>query len=478
MVLDFYHLKQQPFGVTPDPRYLYPSPTHREALASLAYGIQSGRGFMSIVATPGMGKTTILHQLLQQLESSARIAFLCQTLCRPEEIMRGVLRDLDIAHEGTDVVSMEGQLNDLLLAEAGRGRKVVVVIDEAQNLDDSALEVVRLLSNFETSSDKLLQIILAGQHQLREKLASPRLLQLRQRMSIIARLEPFSAEETQLYIAHRLRVAGYGFSAPLFTPEAEALIATYSEGIPRNINNICFNALSLGRVLKQKTIQKDVIREVLDDLDLKASVLKEAARESVGRELFPSIASGRTALFNQPFVWRKRVAAGALLLLPLVFFGARRSNMPSSPSLATVIGAAQIKSESPAVAAARESFPGTARLKSAPRPLPSESYKSPEAVSPSHIQKSQQHRKSKLTNTSNLDQLWALVKQQNSNAEVELARMYLEGSVVHKNCQQARVLLLAASRKQNRRATDLLSNYGSQCADVPAPREDSHEQTF
>src|SRR5215470_8283502 len=260
MVLDYYNLKEQPFGVTPDPRYLYLSRTHREALASLAYGIQSGRGFISLVAGPGMGKTTIVRHLLQQLEGSARMAFLCQTLCQPEEIMRALLRDLGVADDTSDVVRMEEHLNAVLLAEARAGRKVIVVIDEAQNLDDSALERVRLLSNFETATDKLMQIVLAGQPQLGEKLASQQLLQLRQRMSIVARLQPLDQEETSLYIAHRLRMARFDFSNPLFSAEAETLIAKYSEGIPRNINNICFSALSLGCVERQKTIQPDMIR--------------------------------------------------------------------------------------------------------------------------------------------------------------------------------------------------------------------------
>ncbi|MGC2516600.1 MAG: AAA family ATPase, partial [Terriglobales bacterium] len=220
--MDYYNLKEQPFGVTPDPRYLYPSPTHCEALASLSYAIRSGRGFMSLIAKPGMGKTSILFQLLSQLEGSARTVFLFRTLCSPKELLRSLLRDLGVLEDGGNAIRMQEQLNDVLLAEARQGRRVVVVIDEAQNLKDSALELVRMLSNFETTNDKLMQIILAGQPQLREKLASPHLLQLRQRMSIFARLHPFSVEETHLYVRHRLRVAGYDFKIPLFTPQAGA----------------------------------------------------------------------------------------------------------------------------------------------------------------------------------------------------------------------------------------------------------------
>jgi general secretion pathway protein A len=267
MVTDYYNLAEQPFGVTPDTRYLYLSPTHREALASLLYGVQSGRGFMSIIAKPGMGKTTLLFQLLQQLEHSARTVFLFQTLCSPEDLLRSLLHDLGTEAHG-DLPEMHSQLNACLLSESRRGRQVVVVIDEAQNLSDSALELLRMLSNFETPHKKLMQIILAGQPQLAEKLSSPNLVQLRQRISIVARLKPFAVDETNLYVAHRLRVAGYDFRAPLFTPRAAAKIAEHSEGIPRNINNICFNALSLGCASKRKPIDEEIIREVLDDLDL------------------------------------------------------------------------------------------------------------------------------------------------------------------------------------------------------------------
>ena len=268
MVLDYYKLAEQPFGVTPDPRYLFLSPTHREALASAVYGVTAGRGFTALIAKPGMGKTTLLFDLLNKVREQARTAFLFQWQCGPRDLLRSLLEDLGIEHKGDDIAKMQRKLNECLLSEASKGKQLVVVIDEAQNLGDSVLEVLRMLSNFETPQEKLMHFILAGQPQLAEKLNSPSLLQLRQRISIIARLKPFTAEETQLYIDHRLRVAGYGFERPLFTTPALAMITERSEGIPRNINNLCFNAMSLGCVNKQKTIDTDVIREVLVDLDL------------------------------------------------------------------------------------------------------------------------------------------------------------------------------------------------------------------
>ena len=319
MVLDYFNLVEQPFGVTPDTRYLYLSATHREALASLLYGVQAGRGFMSIIAKPGMGKTTLLFQLLQQLQHSARTVFLFQTLCSPVDLLRSLLRDLGMEAHG-DLPEMHSQLNECLLTESRRGKQLVVVIDEAQNLSDSALELLRMLSNFETPHQKLMQIILAGQPQLAEKLASPNLVQLRQRISIIARLKPFAFQETNGYVGHRLHVAGYDFRTKLFTPRAGAMIAEHSDGIPRNINNICFNALSLGCALKRKPIDEEVIREVLDDLALgsengTATTIPEPIKSI--RKVSP--ASANAGMTTHGRAWLSRCATVAILLLMLMW---------------------------------------------------------------------------------------------------------------------------------------------------------------
>lgn len=269
MVLGFYGLAEQPFGVSPDPRFFFPSPTHREALASALCAISSGRGFTALIAKPGMGKTTLLFDLLKFVEDQAKTAFLFQSQCTPRDLLGNLLEDLEIQDDFTDFARMQRKLNNCLLNESKHGRQVVVIIDEAQNLDDSLLEVVRMLSNFETASSKLMHFVLAGQTQLAEKLASPRMLQLKQRISIVARLDPFSPQEVHSYIDHRLGVAAYSLNRPLFSKQALSLIADASEGIPRNINNICFNALSIGYVSRQSTIDADVIREVLNDLDFR-----------------------------------------------------------------------------------------------------------------------------------------------------------------------------------------------------------------
>jgi len=267
MFLEHFGLREQPFGVTPDPHFLYFGPSHLEALASLFYGIQTRRGFMALIAKPGMGKTTLLFHLLENLRGSARTAFLFQTHCDSREFLRSLMADLGVNDQDDDLGRMHRKLNEVLIRESRAGRRVVVVIDEGQNLEDSVLEMVRMLSNFEIPGTKLMQIILAGQPQLADKLASRNLVQLRQRISILSRLTQFSASETADYVSHRLRVAGYR-GKPLFTPEALAIIHSRSGGIPRNINNLCFHASTLGFANGQKNIDASILSEVLEDLDM------------------------------------------------------------------------------------------------------------------------------------------------------------------------------------------------------------------
>src|SRR5580704_16491540 len=232
MYLEFYGLREQPFGVTPDPRFLYLSPTHREALASMYYGIDAERGFIALIAKPGMGKTNLLFQLLQQFRAKARTAFVFQTQCTSREFMRFLLLELgcEVSVE-MDLVTMHELFNRCLLQEAQAGRRFIVVVDEAQNLDPSVLETIRLLSDFETPQAKLLQIVLSGQPELADKLARPSLRQLRQRISLLSTLAPMPPEEVSRYMSHRLRIAGRS-EDPLFTPSAARMISELSEGIP------------------------------------------------------------------------------------------------------------------------------------------------------------------------------------------------------------------------------------------------------
>ena len=271
MFLDYFGLVEQPFGVTPDPRFLCLGPKHREALASLEYGTETDRGFLALIARPGMGKTTLLYQYLEMQRHSSRSAYVFQTDCTTRDLLRHILSDLGLDSSGKDLPELREALNQVLLEEMHAGRKFILVIDEAQNLTEKALESVRLLSNFETPWKKLMQIVVAGQPQLADLLARHSLTQLRQRISSIIRIEPFTPEETQQYIEHRLWVAGYQ-GPKLFTVGAQLAVAESSGGIPRNINTICFNAMSLAYARGLRRIHSKIVRESLGDVEMESLV--------------------------------------------------------------------------------------------------------------------------------------------------------------------------------------------------------------
>lgn len=264
----YFGFQQDPFGATPDPRCIYPSTTHREALATLTCSYLSNRGFTALIAPPGMGKTTLLFRFLEQIRATSRTVFLfdIDPEFKPRELVEYILRDLGLKVPDS-ALETHGLLKEVLIAEAEAAQRFVLIIDEAQNLSDAALEMVRLLSNFETSQSKLMQIVLAGQPQLADTLAKPSLLQLRQRISFFSQIDPLSKEETRAYIAEHLNYAGYE-GAALFSDKALALIADVSEGTPRIINTLCFNALSLCCALEEKQVNGDIVREVIADQKL------------------------------------------------------------------------------------------------------------------------------------------------------------------------------------------------------------------
>jgi general secretion pathway protein A len=280
LFLEYYGLIEQPFGVTPDLRFLYLGAKHRQALDVLNYGTELNRGFLTLIAKPGMGKTSLLFHYLEGLRDKARTVFLFQTDGDSTELMRYLLADLGLDGKGMDLPEMRAVLSQVLLGEMEAGRRFVLVIDEAQNLNEKVLESIRLLSNFETPWMKLMQIVLAGQPQLADRLAKPSMAQLRQRVSFAIRIEPFTREEVDLYLDHRLWVAGYK-GAPLFSVGARTLIAERSEGIPRVINNMCFCAMSFAWAMKRKAIDRDTMSEVLDDLDPGSPI------EKVEKEILP-----------------------------------------------------------------------------------------------------------------------------------------------------------------------------------------------
>jgi general secretion pathway protein A len=310
MFLQYYGLREQPFGVTPNPRFLYHGPAHREALASLIYGIEADLGFAALIAEPGMGKTTLLFYLLEKFRPTARTALVFQTQCTPQELLRYVANEFEIEAAEDDPVVLNDRIRQALVREARARRRVILIVDEAQNLTEESLEAIRLLSDFETPDFKLLHIILAGQPRLAEKLAQPGLAQLLQRIAMLNRLLPFTAiDDVARYIAYRLKVAGYS-GLPLFTTEAMELIARHSGGIPRQINRLCFNALSLGCVTKKRRIDGEVVREVIKDLDVNSLLPRSASnpadcdeepsgKDSAGLRMGPLRVSGSSRLWSQ-----------------------------------------------------------------------------------------------------------------------------------------------------------------------------------
>jgi type II secretory pathway predicted ATPase ExeA len=324
MFLEHFGLIEQPFGVTPDPRFLYLGKKHREALASLVYGTETNRGFLALVAKPGMGKTTLLYQYLETMRGRARSAFLFQTEGDTRTLMRHLLMDLGLESDGKDLAGMHGLLNRFLVEEMNAGRRFILVIDEAQNLDERVLEFVRLLSNFETPWKKLMHIVISGQPQLAEKLTARSMEQLRQRISSIIRIEPFTAEETCDYIRHRLWIGGH--SGPsLFTAGAQLLIARKSAGIPRNINNLCFHSMSLAYALGRKQVDSLVVREALADLEI--TPLSEPPKTAVfaAHKIFsrpaplPKVRVERRRATSRRATWRLSAAFAAICAAVLVF---------------------------------------------------------------------------------------------------------------------------------------------------------------
>jgi type II secretory pathway predicted ATPase ExeA len=268
MYQTYFAMREEPFGVSPDCRFFYQSEQHREALATLYYAIEQRRGFALLVGRAGLGKTSILVQLMQAIKSKAEVAYLPHPYFDRSTVLDSILLSLGLS-AGPSLAQNCRLFYEYLVKLRLSGRTCVVVIDEAQDLDRDTLEAIRLLSNFETPTEKLLQIVLAGQPRLAETLGQPECEQLRQRLNLVARLQPLSTREVYDYLAHRLKTAGS--SADLFAPSAVETIAERSGGVPRNVNTICFNSLTLAYALNHSQVRREDVEEALRDLDLKES---------------------------------------------------------------------------------------------------------------------------------------------------------------------------------------------------------------
>ena len=262
MYLEFYGLRREPFGITPDPRFLFLGPRHREALAQLQYGVQQRKGFMVLTGEAGTGKTTLLRKLMERFDDNTACAFVFNSSLPFDGLLEFVLEDLGLEKIGETRAQRLMALNEFLVTRRRAGQNTVLMIDEAQTLDISTLEHVRLLSNFETSTEKLLQILLVGQPELREKLQRPDLRQLKQRIGLRCALSPLTSEEVCAYIDTRLRVAGVP-EAELFTEDATALIAEYSGGIPRTVNILCDHCLLIGYADQEPQIDRAIVEDAV-----------------------------------------------------------------------------------------------------------------------------------------------------------------------------------------------------------------------
>ncbi|MGH7942176.1 MAG: ExeA family protein [Limisphaerales bacterium] len=266
MYLNYYGLSLSPFDLTPNPRFLFNSAKHREAINHLMYGIRERKGFVQLTGEVGAGKTTLCRALLEQLDSRYSTALLLTPVLDANELMKAIAAEFGIEVKGLDRLETSAAFNAFLLQQVEEGRVPVLIIDEAQNFSDELLEHVRQLSNVETDERKLLQIVLIGQPELRERLNHPRLRQLRQRIMVRYHLNALDRLETRHYIRHRLTLAGASGN-PSFTTPALWRVFRYSNGVPRLVNALCDKALLAGFVRQSKRINYGMVTRAIRELE-------------------------------------------------------------------------------------------------------------------------------------------------------------------------------------------------------------------
>jgi general secretion pathway protein A len=324
MYVTFFGLADKPFAITPDPRYLFLGAQHADALAHLVYGINDAGGFIQLTGEVGTGKTTTIRSLLVRAPAQAEIALIVNPRLSPRDFLQTICEELGVRLDdgaGASVKMLVDRLNDYLLQAHAAGRRVVLIVDEAQNLDAEVLEQVRLLTNLETESQKLLQIILIGQPELRALLGRSELRQLAQRITARYHLQPLAGEESAAYVRHRLRIANA--TREIFTPGALREVHRLSGGVPRLINIICDRAL-LGAYTQ-------------DEHEVGAALVRRAAGEVFGRRVAPA--------------WLLPVAGSLLLVATLAVGAALLRSRPWKAGTAAVPVAATVGKAVPAAPA-------------------------------------------------------------------------------------------------------------------------------
>jgi general secretion pathway protein A len=264
--LDFYGLREKPFNTTPDPRFLHLTAGHREALAQLTYGIREQKGFIVLTGEAGTGKTTLLRAVLEQLGDSTATAYVFNSTLSFDGILEYVLDDLGAKRLGDSRAQLLASLNHFLIERRRADQTTVLVLDEAQNFQPAMLEHIRLLSNFETTTQKLLQIVLVGQPELRAKLALRELRQLKQRVALQCRIDPLGSQEVRDYIRTRLRVAGARIP-DLFADDAVGHLVEHAGGIPRVVNVLADHCLLIGYADQQRRIDRRIVEQAIAYVD-------------------------------------------------------------------------------------------------------------------------------------------------------------------------------------------------------------------
>jgi general secretion pathway protein A len=346
MYTAFYGLREKPFSLSPDPRFLYLADSHREALAHLLYGIDQGEGFMAITGEVGTGKTTICRTLLERLGAGTEVAFLFNPSRSAEELLRSIAIEFGLSGEGQSRHELNDQLNRFLLGKRSEGGRVLLIVDEAQNLGTDTLEEIRLLSNLETSTSKLIQILLLGQPELDRKLDSEELRQLRQRISVRWNLAALSRRETADYVCHRLKVAA-GAEREIFDAGALEEIHRRSRGIPRLVNILCDRSLLAGYADGAHRIGAKLVRRAAQEIpDTRLRRISRSPRAASRRRsglaagvaaavvLAGLLASERAGLLGEAVVWTHETVGESRFMGVLTGSGsgADERSEPSGPA--------------------------------------------------------------------------------------------------------------------------------------------------
>ena len=321
MYLKYFDLAEQPFNMTPDPRFFYFSKKHEDALSNLLFGISERKGFITITGEIGTGKTTLCRLLLNRLDKKVKTSLIFNPNLTTIELLQAINQDFGIESKSTSKKELVDALNAFLLGVLKRGDNAVLIIDEAQNLTPECLEEVRMLSNLETDRDKLLQIILVGQPELRKKLELERLKQLNQRIALRYHLEPFDQKEAKAYIMHRLKIAG-GDDKVFFTQQAFDKAHEFSQGTPRLINLLCDKALLAAFVADTKTVSNQIVDAAIKELrgdnfktEKKTAILNSSKfldKNIIKRPLYAAAISIAILVFLFILVYQKGVV-GALI---------------------------------------------------------------------------------------------------------------------------------------------------------------------